>query len=65
MTFCGFSVPVRRGMTCHRRFQQWVRSRVFEKVLQALAADLRERGRLNLSECFIGGTFIVAKKGAR
>ena len=49
--------------TCYRRFQQWVRSGVFEQILQALAADLRERGCLDLSECFIDGTFVVAKKG--
>jgi transposase len=49
--------------TCHRRFQQWVRSGVFERVLQTLAADLYERGGLDLSECFIDGTFVVAKKG--
>jgi transposase len=49
--------------TCHRRFQQWVRSGVFERILQALATDLRERGGLDLSECFIDGTFVVAKKG--
>jgi transposase len=49
--------------TCHRRFQYWVRSGVFEQILQALASDLRERGELDLSECFIDGTFIVAKKG--
>jgi transposase len=48
--------------TCHRRFQQWVRTGIFEKILQALATDLRERGGLNLSECYIDGTFIVAKK---
>jgi transposase len=49
--------------TCHRRFQSWVRSGVFERILQALASDLRERGELDLSECFIDGTFVVAKKG--
>jgi transposase len=49
--------------TCHRRFQQWVRAGVFERVLQALATDLQERGGLALSECFIDGTFVVAKKG--
>ncbi len=49
--------------TCHRRFQQWVRSGVFEHILQALATDLHERGGIDLSECFIDGTFIVAKKG--
>ena len=49
--------------TCHRRFQRWVRSGVFDRLLQALAADLRERGELDLSECFIDGTFVMAKKG--
>jgi transposase len=49
--------------TCHRRFQQWVRTGIFEKILHTLATDLRERGGLNLSECYIdGGAFIVAKK---
>jgi transposase len=48
--------------TCHRRFQQWVRTGIFEKILQALASDLHERGGLDLSECYIDGTFIVAKK---
>jgi hypothetical protein len=32
-------------------------------VLEALAEDLRARGDLDLTECFIDGTFIVAKKG--
>jgi transposase len=49
--------------TCHRRFQYWVRSGVFERTLQALATDLQARGQLDLSECFIDGTFVVAKKG--
>jgi transposase len=50
--------------TCHRRFQQWVRDGTLRQVLEALAADLRERGELDLSDCFIDGTFVVAKKGA-
>jgi len=50
--------------TCHRRFQQWVRDGRLERILEALAEDLRTRGRLDLSECFIDGTFVVAKKGA-
>jgi transposase len=50
--------------TCHRRFQRWVQDATLERVLEALAADLKERGKLDLSECFIDGTFIVAKKGA-
>ncbi len=50
--------------TCHRRFQEWVRSGVLDAVLQAVARDLEERGEIDLSECFIDGTFVVAKKGA-
>ena len=49
--------------TCHRRFQAWVRGGVFEKILAALAADLRDRGTLDLSECFVDATFVGAKKG--
>jgi transposase len=49
--------------TCHRRFQLWVRSGVLDQILRALAQDLHERGGLDLSECFIDGTFVVAKKG--
>ncbi|MDQ3302242.1 MAG: IS5 family transposase [Actinomycetota bacterium] len=41
--------------TCHRGFQRW--------VLTALAEYLRERGMLDLTECFIDGTFVPAKKG--
>ena len=51
--------------TCHRRFQQWSRDGTLRNVLEALAEDLRTRGELDLSECFIDGTFIVAKKGAQ
>jgi hypothetical protein len=32
-------------------------------VLAALAEYLRERGALDLSECFIDGTFVAAKRG--
>jgi transposase len=49
--------------TCHRRFQRWARDGTLERVLATLAEDLRERGDLDLSECFIDGTFVVAKKG--
>jgi transposase len=49
--------------TCHRRFQNWVRSGVLRSLLEALAEDLRVRGKLDLAECFIDGTFAAAKKG--
>lgn len=50
--------------TCHRRFQHWVENGTIERILEALARDLEDRGRLDLSECFIDGTFAGAKKGA-
>jgi transposase len=50
--------------TCHRRFQHWVESGTLEQVLLALARDLEGRGGLDLSECFIDGTFAGGKKGA-
>ena len=49
--------------TCHRRFQQWVRSGALEKVLRKLAKRLQAEGRLNLEEAFIDATFAAAKKG--
>ncbi len=50
--------------TCHRRFQQWQRFRVCCGLLENLAEDLRDRGKLDLSETFIDATFSSAKKGA-
>jgi transposase len=50
--------------TCHRRFQKWVKTRVLDRILEALARDLRERGKLDLSEAFIDGSHAGAKKGA-
>lgn len=50
--------------TCHRRFQEWCTSGVLRSVLEALAEDLRSRGKLDLSECFIDAAFVAAKKGA-
>jgi hypothetical protein len=35
-----------------------------EQLLHALAQDLNERGGLDLSECFIDGTFAPAQEGA-
>ncbi len=49
--------------TVHRRFSAWNRSGVMKRLLAALAEDLRERGKLDVRECFIDGTFVGAKKG--
>jgi transposase len=58
-------LPARYGayQAVHRRFQHWVRSGVLEQVLLAVAQDLKDRGGIDLRECFIDGTFVPAKKG--
>jgi transposase len=50
--------------TCHRRFQAWQRTEVLRRLLTRLAEDLRDRGKLDLSEAFIDASFSSAKKGA-
>jgi transposase len=52
------------GSTCFRRFSRWVKAGVMRHILEALARDLEERGKIDLTECVIDGTFGVAKKGA-
>src|SRR5207247_8346834 len=47
----------------HRRFQLWQRSGRLELLLQRLAEDLRDRGKIDLSEAFVDATFAGAKKG--
>ena len=49
--------------TCHRRFQQWTKAGVFAEILGVLAEDLEQRGKLDLSEAFIDGSFSGAQKG--
>jgi transposase len=49
--------------TCHRYFQKWVKSGVWDNVLWELAKDLKDRGKIDITECFIDGTFASAKKG--
>lgn len=51
--------------TCHRRYQTWVEGGTLRDILEVLAEDLHERGQIDLSECYIDGTFIVAKKGGQ
>ncbi len=50
--------------TCHRRFQEWNKDGRLRKVLETLAGDLHSHGKLDVSECFVDGTFVSAKKGA-
>jgi transposase len=51
--------------TCHRWFQKWVQAKVMDRLLKALAEDLRRRGKIDLSECFIDATFAGAKRGVQ
>ena len=55
---------LRPGKTCRRRFQHWVKAGVFRRVVEGLAADLQERGRLDLREAFTDGGFVPAEKWA-
>src|SRR5689334_12154684 len=51
--------------TCHRRFRQGQRSGLLTRLLQRLAEDLRDRGKLALIESFIERSFGSAQQGAR
>ncbi len=50
--------------TCHRRFQQWRKAGVMDRLVDVLTRDLERRGGVDMSECFIDGSFSAAKKGA-
>ena len=49
--------------TCHRRFQEWTKQGTFQEILYELAKDLYERGKIDIREAFIDGSFAPAKKG--
>jgi transposase len=49
--------------TCHRRFQQWVRSGMMTRIMTALAHELSVRGAIDVREAFIDASFAPAKKG--
>jgi len=51
--------------TCHDRFQAWNRNGTLQRILQVLAKELHQQGKLELSECFIDACFVAAKKGGR
>ena len=45
--------------TCHRRFQQWVKQGVFHRIAKDLVEDLNERGKIDIREAFIDGSFMA------
>ncbi len=50
--------------TCHRRFQQWVRFGLLDRILQTLYENPIDRGQIKLDEWFINGSFVPAKGSA-
>jgi transposase len=50
--------------TVDRWCQRWVIAGVFDCIVARLVADLYVLGDLALAECFIDGTFALAKQGA-
>ncbi len=51
------------GQTRHRRFQRWVRDGSLERLLRALAQDLRRRGGLDPREALMDGSFCALEPG--
>ena len=50
--------------TCHRRIQEWIKDGMLERLLRTLAEDLRDRGKVDLTEAYIDGSHAGAKRGA-
>src|SRR6476620_11577140 len=43
--------------TCHRYFQRWVKSGAFHQLACAMERKAQRRGKLDVSEAYIDGTF--------
>lgn len=50
--------------TVHRWFQKWTKQGVIHHIWEALAEDLAERGKIDMTEAAIDGSFASSKKGA-
>ena len=59
-------LPPRYGSksTVHRRLAQWAADETLLNLWRAFLAQLNERQQVRWDECFVDGTFVVAKKGA-
>lgn len=60
-------LPERYGKpsTVHRRLSQWAEDETLLNLWRAFLSQLDERGMIRWNECFVDGTFVAAKKGAR
>lgn len=59
------ALPPRYGSksTVHRRLIQWACTGVLLNLWRAFLTQLNDRQRVRWDECFVDGTFVVAKKG--
>jgi len=58
-------LPERYGKpsTVHRRLTQWAQDDTLLDLWRAFLSQLDEEGMISWNECFVDGTFILAKKG--
>ncbi|MHA3946252.1 IS5 family transposase [Cellulomonas bogoriensis] len=53
------------GVTCWRRLREWTEAGVWPQLHEALLAELRAQGLLNLDEMSVDGSHVRALKGGR
>jgi transposase len=53
------------GQTCWRRFQEWQREGVWERLLARMLALLDEEGLTDWSRAIVDSALVDAKRGAR
>jgi hypothetical protein len=60
-------LPERYGKpsTVHDRLTEWAENGVLLNLWRAFLNQLNDRQKIRWNECFIDGTFVTAKKGAR
>src|SRR5918998_668191 len=49
--------------TCHRRLQDWQDQGVWERIRLKLLSTLDSQAKLDWSQAFLDGSFVLAKKG--
>jgi transposase len=52
------------GQTCWRRFHEWQRAGVWERLLARMQGLLSEQGRADWSRAIVDASLVDAKKGA-
>ena len=51
------------GSSCYRYFRKWVELGILDQIIRTLFKDLKQRGKIDLTESFIDAPFVEAKKG--